>query len=131
MKKFKKICILIILLTLAITVFNFCYAAGGGEVLNSFTGKDMSADNSGKKIAKILAAVLNGIRLTGAGIATIILLVIGFKYAIASVGERADIKKYAMNYVIGALILFGATGLLTIVKNIITESLNSGEVEPD
>ena len=35
---------------------------------------------------------------------------------LSSAGDRADIKKYAMNYVIGAFILFGATALVSIAK---------------
>ena len=31
----------------------------------------------------------------------------------------SDIKKYAMNYVIGAVILFGASGLLGLAKNFV------------
>ncbi len=79
----------------------------------------------GENVATIMASVLQVIRLAGAGIAVIMLLIIGIKYAIASVGERADIKKYAINYVIGALILFGASGILGIVQKVINESLKT------
>lgn len=48
-------------------------------------------------------------------IAVIILTVIGAKYMIASPGDRADIKKHAIAYVAGAIILFGASGILEII----------------
>ena len=35
----------------------------------------------------------------------------------------ADIKKYAMNYVIGAIILFGAAGILGIIQRFVNASL--------
>ena len=118
LKKF----ILILLIFLSTVITNNSY---GSDVLNRFKGT--SGELTGKtELTTIMASVLDVIRLAGAGIAVIILLVIGIKYAIASVGERADIKKYAINYVIGALVLFGATGILSILKNVITESI-SGE----
>lgn len=86
----------------------------------------MESSDSADKVTIIMASVLDVIRLAGAAIALIIILVIGIKYAVASVGERADIKKYAMNYVIGALILFGASGILTIIQTVIKESITTG-----
>ena len=41
----------------------------------------------------------------------------------AAPGDRADIKKYAMNYVIGAMILFGAAGILGIVQRFVNTAL--------
>ena len=41
----------------------------------------------------------------------------------ASAGDRADIKKYAVNYIIGAIILFGTTGILGIVQNFVKNSV--------
>jgi hypothetical protein len=121
LKKFILI-LLITLIFLSTVITNNSY---GSDVLNRFKGT--SGELTGKtELTTIMASVLDVIRLAGAGIAVIILLVIGIKYAIASVGERADIKKYAINYVIGALVLFGATGILSILKNVITESI-SGE----
>ena len=38
------------------------------------------------------------------------------KYMIASPGERADIKKSAVIYVVGAFILFGITGIITLIQ---------------
>ena len=76
-------------------------------------------------IKQIISAVLNLVRIAGAGIAVIILMTIAAKYLMASAGDRADIKKYAVNYIIGAIILFGATGILGIVQNFVNESVGS------
>ena len=65
--------------------------------------------------------VLDVVRLVGAAVAVVMLMTIAAKYMIASSGDRADIKKYAFNYVIGAIILFAASGILTIVRDTITK----------
>lgn len=100
-------------------------SAGGGSsseiIKGSFSG---SADAEGSvAIKKILSGVLSVVRNVGAVIAVVMLMTIGAKYIIASAGDRADIKKYAMNYVIGALILLGATGILSIIQKLVEESL--------
>lgn len=96
---------------------------GGDSPLSQFNGT-IKSDKGKSAITNILSASLQVIRIAGSGIAIIIIIVIGIKYAIASAGERADIKKYAITYVIGALILFGASGILGIIKQIIDEGLN-------
>lgn len=71
----------------------------------------------------ILGTILTITRTVGAAVAIGILMIIGCKYLMASAGDRADIKKYAMNYVIGAIILFGAAGILGIVQKFVETAL--------
>ena len=40
------------------------------------------------------------------------------RYMLSSAGDRADIKKHAIAYVVGAVILFGVTWILGILVNI-------------
>lgn len=79
-------------------------------------GGNGNADAAMGAATLMLGSVLNVIRIVGAAIAIAILLIIATKYIIASAGDRADIKKYAVNYVIGALIFLGASGILTIIR---------------
>ena len=74
------------------------------------TGLDESATN-------ILGAIISVVQIIGTGVAIIMLLVLAMKYMIAAPGDRADIKKHAVVYVVGAVILFGASGILGIIKN--------------
>ena len=83
-----------------------------------------STDPEGSKpIIQIISAVLGVVRTAGAAVAIIILMTIAAKYIMASAGDRADIKKYAVNYVIGAIILFGTTGILGVVKSFVDTSI--------
>ena len=77
----------------------------------------------GNNVKNIIGSILNIIRIIGAAVAICMLLVVATKYIIASAGERADIKKYAINYVIGALIFLSASAILTLIKNFINESM--------
>ena len=53
------------------------------------------------------------------------LLVIGIKYITASPEGKADIKGTAIAYLIGAVCIFAAVGILNGIKDIV-EKLNSG-----
>lgn len=48
--------------------------------------------------------------------AVILLIILAIKYMQAAPGEKADIKKSAVVYVIGAVILFGAVGIMETIK---------------
>lgn len=54
-------------------------------------------------------------RIVSGAIALIVLLVIAMKYMMAAPGDKADIKKHAVAYVIGAFILFSVTEIITIL----------------
>ena len=51
-------------------------------------------------------------------IAVVVLLVIAMRYMISSAGDRADIKKHAVAYVIGTFVLFAATQIILALVDI-------------
>ena len=75
---------------------------------------------SGDKIVAILSVVLEIVRNVGVGIAVLILLIHGCKYMLASAGEKAEIKKHAITYVIGAIVLFASATILEIIRQATT-----------
>lgn len=67
---------------------------------------------------KTLGTAIGMARTVGVGVAIVILMVIAVKYMLASPGDRADLKKNAVPFVIGAVVLFGTSGILTIIMNL-------------
>lgn len=90
-------------------------------IKDNFNGNTTAEGTTAVK--QILSGVLSVVRTVGAVIAVVMLMTIGAKYIVASAGDRADIKKYAINYVIGAIILLGATGILSVIQKLVDESL--------
>ena len=84
--------------------------------VTQFQGK---GDNSGatSSVQNIIGALITIIQVVGSGVAIIMLIVLAIKYISAAPGDKAEIKKHAVVYVVGAVILFAATGILGIVKN--------------
>ena len=65
----------------------------------------------------IIGALINIVQIIGTGVAIIMLIVLAIKYISAAPGDKADIKKHAVVYVVGAIVLFAATGILQIIKS--------------
>ena len=122
----KVIKFLVIILAILFLSSFFCSSIEAASS-EQFSGKISDGMDSAKTSAqKILSSVLNIIRLVGASVAVIILIVLACKYILASAGDRADIKKYAINYVVGALILFGASGIASLIQKFVDSATNGG-----
>lgn len=66
-------------------------------------------------ISGFAGKVMGLIRNIGIVAAVIILMVIGLKYLTGSAEEKADYKKSLMPYVVGVIVLFGASAIAQFV----------------
>ena len=66
--------------------------------------------NAGSKIAGLISVI-------AAAVAISILIWLAIKYMSAAPSDKADIKKSAVTYVIGAVLLFAASGVLGIIAS--------------
>ena len=81
---------------------------------------DTEVDNSTRKVVE---AVLSITRTVGAGVAVIMIIVVAMKYMISAPGDRAEIKKHAIVYVTGAIILFASSAILGIIKDLFVKNI--------
>lgn len=119
-KKLVKIFIVFLDLIILASIFSNVILAAG---VSDFSGKSDLLGDANKSVINILGTILEVVRIIGAAVALAMLMIIGVRYLLASAGDRADIKKYAMNYVIGAFVLFGASGLLGLAKNFVDAAI--------
>ena len=124
MKKTMFIKVLVLICVVCMIFSNICIAAF--DVEGTFNGniENDKAKETANKVKDVLLAVLKGVRTTGAATAIVILIVIGMKIMMAAPSEKANIKQYSINYVIGAFILFGASGILTLIQRIADSSFD-------
>ena len=66
------------------------------------------------------ATIVTIIRNVGIVLAVVMLMIIGLKYMMGSAEEKAEYKKTLMPYVIGAVLLFAASGIAQMIKNFIS-----------
>lgn len=82
------------------------------------TGEITNAGNASATVTNITSTVLTVIRYTGSGIALIMLTLIFIKYMLSAASERAELKKNLIPFTIGAIVLFAASNLVTILQSV-------------
>ena len=87
--------------------------------INETTVTEKAKDTTGaaSSLNRIIGSAITIVQVVGVGVAIIMLIVLAIKYISAAPGDKADIKKHAVVYVVGAVVLFAASGILGIVKN--------------
>lgn len=73
--------------------------------------------SNGDGITTVGQKIVNIISTVGVVIAVIVLLVIGIKYMIGSASEKAEYKKTMIPYLVGAILIFGASAIAKVVVN--------------
>ena len=82
-------------------------------------------DNSGAadSAMTIIGKIINIAQIIGMGVAIIMLIVLAIQYIAASPEGKAEIKKNATIYIVGAIILFAASGILGIIRKFAVGSI--------
>lgn len=65
----------------------------------------------------ITATIISVIQIVGTTFAVAMLIFVAIKYLTSAAEGKAEIKKYAVAYIVGAFLLFGVTGILGVIKN--------------
>lgn len=107
---------LVLMLTLLFAMFQITSNADYASEMKTLIDADYS-DSTGTdaKVNEITATVITVVRIVGIAVAIVMLLTVAMKYMTAAPGEKADIKKSAIQYVVGAIVIFGVVGILTII----------------
>lgn len=105
--------IMLIFLIINVIFINTTYCS----TINDLTGDNVPTEVQ-NKIEQVGNGVITLITTAGSIISVIILIVIGIKYMMGSVEEKAEYKKTLLPFVIGAIILFACSSLAGIIYNI-------------
>lgn len=122
-KKILKIIIVIsLLLIIGLSVNNKVFAWNMG--LDYYDDDNVDAGRAGNTVKSIMGAVISLSTTVGAGIAIIMLVVIGIQYVSKGAEGKAEAKKDLTGYIIGAVILFGVSGILKLLQMFVDANLN-------
>lgn len=99
---------------------------GSGTTISSDPSKNpdhykptISQDDD-KEVQEKAGIILGYINTMGVVVSVITLIIIGIKYMLGSIEEKAEYKKTMMYYIIGAALLFAATTIPNILYNLTT-----------
>ena len=108
---------LTIMLCLLVVFTNVSMAA------SSITSQIKPDESASTPFTGAMEVIVGLAQIVAVGMAAIMIIVLAVKYMSSSSNERAEIKKHAVVYIVGACIAFGAAGLLQILKTFTTETL--------
>ena len=112
----KKIGIVIaIILTTLISFNTYSMAVNPGEIAGGLTG---TATGAQTQITNIGNQIIGIITTIGVVIAVIVILILGIKYMMGSASEKAEYKKTMIPYLVGAILIFGASAITKVVVSI-------------
>lgn len=121
-KKIIKIaCLIFIILIVSCTFISNSVLASDNYNVQVFENKDSGA--IGTSIETAAGTLLYVIKIVAVGVGLIMLAVLAMKYMMSSAQERATIKQSATVYVIGAVVLFGAAGILDIIETFVNYNM--------
>ncbi len=69
---------------------------------------------------KMAGVILNAITVTGVVVAVITVMFLGIKYMVGSVEEKAEYKKTMMPILVGMILLFCTSTIVSIIWNVTT-----------
>ncbi len=114
-EKIIKISLIILFIMFCIN-FSNTYAAFTDVNIGSLTTENTEGLNG---ISNIFEDIIYVISLVGSGVSIIALIALGIKYMIGTLEEKANYKKTLLPYVIGAVFVFGASVIPTMIYNIV------------
>ncbi len=77
------------------------------------------------QLNNIVGAVIFVIQIIAFAAAVIMLIFLGIKFLTASPEGKADVKKMSVIYIVGAVLLFAATGILQLIRNLVNGTFNN------
>ena len=119
--KIKKIAIIAILVILTITSFTGIVNATIQP--DDYKPSDLDQTDYYKPF-KMAGVILNAITVTGVVVAVITVMFLGIKYMVGSVEEKAEYKKTMMPILVGMILLFCTSTIVSIIWNV-TETISN------
>ena len=100
---------------------------GGDTFSKVLTQEDPSGYNTSGGFQNSVARILGVVKYICYAAAVVMLVMLGVKYLTASPDGKAEIKKTAVQYVIGAVLVFAAGVILTIIQSVSNTTIQATE----
>ena len=110
----KKAGAILIVALLFVFALNTCVMAMNPEqIAEQLTGS--TGGNAQTNVTNIGNQIIGVITTVGVVVAVVVLLVLGIKYMMGSASEKAEYKKTMIPYLVGAILIFGASAITKVV----------------
>lgn len=119
MKKYVKVIVQITLIVLVLLSIVVEVKAVGIDQLGNPDSyiQNNGDDSKAIQIGNVIVSVIKGV---GEAIAVLMLSIIGIKYVMGSVEEKAEYKQTIWPYILGAVLIFAGSAVTSIIYEIVT-----------
>ena len=117
MKKGTKIIFstIMIVMMVILTVAPVFAATTGAVDPKTLTGSSNANTTTMQNIGNQIITVVS---VAGSIVSVVVLIVLGIKYMMGSASEKAEYKKTMIPYLVGAILIFGASAITKVVVNL-------------
>ena len=112
LKKGMKIITALIIVSMIVSVTSVVFAE------NMYVDITPAGSSLASSVQNIGGMILGVAQVVGMVVAVVMLIVLAIKYISSAPNDKAEIKKHAVVYIVGAIVLFAASGLLGILRNV-------------
>lgn len=119
--KSKKILLAIMVVAIMLVMPTFALATNPGDI-STTSNVEISA------VTSIGSAIISTVSTIASIVSILVLIILGIKYMMGSAEEKAEYKKTLIPYIVGAVLVFGASAIATAVYNL-TGSLDIDSTE--
>ena len=106
----------IMLIFCIIYTFSDLFAVNAFTYTGTYDGTITDVGGADATIGKVTSTILEAVRYAGYGISLIMLTYIFIKYMLSGASEKAEVKKNLIPFAIGAIVLFAASSIVSILK---------------
>lgn len=117
-KSIKLVGVLAIMLVALLSMTTICSATQNVDPAGIAGNLHGTASNATNDVTNIGNQIIGIITTVGVVVAVIILLVLGIKYMMGSASEKAEYKKTMIPYIIGAVLIFGASAITKVIVSL-------------
>jgi type IV secretory pathway VirB2 component (pilin) len=117
-KQVRIISIVLVVLMVLTTISNIVFASTIPDQISNIGSGNGTQSTEVSNLGKTIVSITQTI---GIVVAVVVLLVLGIKYMIGSAEQKAEYKKTMIPYIVGAVLIFAATTIVTVIYNISTQ----------
>ena len=118
MKKLNKVLSIVMISLMLVSMSTSVFADNASVSINNLSNKNGLTNEAAESLESIGAVIMTFITNIAMILSVVIIAILGVKYMMGSVEEKAEYKKSMVPYVVGALLIFGAGTIGKIVTGI-------------
>ena len=115
MRKYISVVLIAVLIIINFANYSYCQTSISPSGYDGETSETRQIQGDMINVGQVIATWIRNIGLI---LAVIILMILGVKYILGSVEEKADYKKSMIPYLVGVAILFSAAAIAQIIVNL-------------